>query len=334
MNIRQLYRIMFLLTIYCSVASAQIEKKAQVGFRFLENPVSAEVVGRGMVGLTIGHSSDAIFWNPALLGWLEPTIDISLHHTKGIADINYNAAAGTFRLGEFGVLGFSFMAMDYGTFYSTYAVEKTINELGYVETGTFSPQAYAVGIAFAQKVNARFSYGVHIKYANQDLGSAWVASEGQIVPRGYSKGAVALDVGTYYDFEFHGIRFGATLQNISKEIKYENEAFPLPFAVSFGLAVQPLTFLSDAAGAKDLTVNVETRHPRDFGEKIKYGAEYTCFDIFTARVGYVTNQDERGLTAGAGVRQDVSGVPMRVDYAYEPFGVFGAVHFVSLGISY
>jgi hypothetical protein len=316
------------------VTVAQVEKKAQVGFRFLENPVSAEAVGRGMIGLTTTRSSDAVFWNPALLGWLEPTADIGLHHTKGIADINYNAIAGAVRLGDFGVLGFSFMSMDYGTFYSTYAVEKTVNELGYIETGTFTPQAYAVGIAFAQKVNTRFSYGIHVKYANQDLGSAWVVSEGQIVPRNYNKGAVAIDIGTYYDFEYHGIRFGATLQNISKEVKYENEAFPLPFAVSFGLAVQPLTFLSDASGAKDLTVNVETRHPRDFGEKIKYGAEYTCFDIFTVRAGYVTNMDERGLTAGAGIRQEVSGIPMRIDYAYEPFGVFGAVHFLSLGISY
>ena len=334
MNIRQWYRIVFLLTICCSAASAQIEKKAQVGFRFLENPVSAEAVGRGMVGLTSTRSSDAVFWNPALLGWLEPTLDISLHHTKGIADINYNAAAGAFRLGDFGVLGFSFLAMDYGTFYSTYAVGPTVNELGYVETGTFSPQAYAVGISFAQKMNSHFSYGIHVKYANQDLGSAWVVSEGQIVQRGYSKGVVALDVGTFYDFDYHGIRFGATLQNISKEIKYEDEAFPLPFAVSFGLGLQPLTFFSDASGAKDLTVNVETRHPRDYGEKVKYGAEYTFFDLFIARVGYVTNLDERGLTAGAGVRQEVSGIPMRIDYAYERFGVFGAVHFLSLGISY
>lgn len=170
MNIPQWYRIRFLLTICCSVASAQIEKKAQVGFRFLENPVSAEAVGRGMVGLTSTRSSDAVFWNPALLGWLEPTLDISLHHTKGIADINYNAAAGAFRLGDFGVIGFSFLAMDYGTF---------------------------------------------------------------------------------YDFDYHGIRFGATLQNISKEIKYEDEAFPLPFAVSFGLGLQPLTFFSDASGAQN-----------------------------------------------------------------------------------
>jgi hypothetical protein len=34
-----------------SMSNAQVIKKAQVGFRFLENPVSAEVVGRGAVGV-------------------------------------------------------------------------------------------------------------------------------------------------------------------------------------------------------------------------------------------------------------------------------------------
>jgi hypothetical protein len=48
----------------------------------------------------------------------------------------------------------------------------------------------------------------------------------------------------------------------------------------------------------------------------------------------MSNYDERGFTAGVGVRQSVSGTNLRVDYAYEPFGIFGAVHFISLGISY
>src|SRR5512144_3061149 len=52
-------------------ASAQIVKKAQVGFRFLENPISAEIIGRGAAGVTVVTDANAagIFWNPALIGW-------------------------------------------------------------------------------------------------------------------------------------------------------------------------------------------------------------------------------------------------------------------------
>lgn len=315
--------------------SAQIVKQAQVGFRFLENPVSAEVVGRGGVGVTTTFSSNAVFWNPALLGWVKPSIDFNLDYTQFIADINYEASAVTFRVGDIGVIGVSLLNMDYGTFYSTYAVDKSVDPKGYVETGTFSPKAYAVGISVSQKLNDRFSYGVHVKNVEQNLGKAWVESKGVIKKHAtYKQNVWAMDVGAFYDFLYHGIRFGAVMQNISREVTYENEAFPLPFAVSFGFAITPLTFISDDEEMKGLTVSVETRHPRDFGEKVKYGAEYTFLDAFTTRVGYMSNFDERGFTAGVGVRQVVSGSELRVDYAYEPFGIFGTVHFISLGVSY
>ena len=318
-----------------SGVNAQIVKQAQVGFRFLENPVSAEVVGRGGVGITTTYTSNAIFWNPAMLGWVKPTADVSINYTQGIADINYGAVGASFRVGDFGVVGLSILNMDYGTFYSTYAVDKSVNPLGYVETGTFTPKAYAVGVAFSQKMNDRFSYGIHIKNVEQNLGNAWVESAGVIKKHSkYKQNVWAMDVGAFYDFMYHGIRFGATLQNISREVTYENESFPLPFAVNFGFAITPLTFFSEDEDMKALTLNFETKHPRDFGEKVKYGAEYNLFDALTARVGYMTNYDERGFTAGVGVHQVVSGTPLRVDYAYEPFGIFGAVHFISLGISY
>ncbi|HLF20368.1 MAG TPA: PorV/PorQ family protein [Bacteroidota bacterium] len=319
-------------------ATGQIVKKAQVGFRFLENPISAEVVGRGGVGVTTTLNSSGIFWNPSLIVWTQTDIDISLNYTKGIADIDYNAAAAAIRLGKFGVIGLSALIMDYGTFYGT---RRSDNADGYEETGTFSPSALAVGIAFSQKVSDRFSYGVHLKYARQNLGSAWVAPTGLsfgvpdfiVSQRGYVQGDFALDVGAFYDFLYNGIRFAATLQNISREIRYENEPFPMPFAVSFGATVEPLMFF-DEAEKNVFVLSFESRHPRDYKEKVKLGGEYRFMETFAARAGYMMNYDERGFTAGFGVRQDMSGFPLRLDYAYEAFGIFGSVHHISLGVGY
>jgi len=324
----------------CTAGSlqAQFEKKGQVGFRFLENPVSAEVIGRGGTGVVNTLTANAIFWNPALIGWIATDIDVSLNHTQGIADIDYNAAAVTFHLWEEGVLGISVLAMDYGTFYTTV---RAANEEGFLETGTFSPTSLAVGGAFAQRISERFSYGVHVKYARQDLGEAWVATAGTSLTdtnlatttRKYDLDVVALDVGAYYDFLFKGVRFGACVQNISRELKYEYTAFPLPFAVSFGVMIEPLRFF-DVDSAHGLAVCVETRHPRDFGEKVEFGMEYSYLGIFTARGGYQTNYDERGWTAGVGVKSTLSGIPWRIDYAYQPFGVLGSRHFISVGVGY
>ncbi len=319
-------------------AKGQLIKRAQVGFRFLENPVGAEVIGRGMVGVATTRNSNGIFWNPGLLGWIQSDVDLSLNNTQGIADINMNSAAAAVTLRGIGVIGVSLLVMDYGEFYGT---RRANNEQGYEETGMFSPKAYAVGMAFSQKVSDRFSYGVHLKYARQDLGSAWVAPTGSslgdpnltVAQRGYAQNALAADVGAYYDFQYNGIKFGATLQNISREVRYESEPFPLPFAVSFGATVEPLRFFVDDQ-TNPLVLSFESRHPRDFDEKLKLGAEYHLVETVIARIGYSTNYDERGLSAGLGIRYEVAGFPLRADYAYQAFGLFGAVHHLSIGISY
>jgi len=114
--------------------------------------------------------------------------------------------------------------MDYGEFYGT-RVAATPED--YVETGTFTPYAYALGISFSQKVSDRFSYGVHLQARNAEsserLGGArrrgYHRLPGLLIKkRKYEESEFALDVGAYYDFFYNGIRFGATLQNISREI--------------------------------------------------------------------------------------------------------------------
>lgn len=322
-----------------SVASAQTNKKAQVGFRFLENPVSADVIGRGGTGVATASTSTGVFWNPALIGWIGTSIDGSLHHTEGIADIDYSALAVAVRIGDIGVLGVSALIMDYGTFYGT---RRDNSSAGYIETGTFSPHAYAIGIAFSQKVSDRFSYGVHLKYTAQDLGNAWVGETGtsiddpnlSISARGYSQHTFALDVGALYDFSYNGIRFGAALQNISRELRYESGKFPLPFAVMFGATIEPLRFFIDTSPDHSFVLSFESRHPRDFGEKLKFGGDYCFLQTFNLRIGYMTNYSERGFTAGLGVQSTLGDIPLRLDYAYEPFGVFGSVHHITFGVSY
>jgi len=333
-------KFLLIILVIASVGGAiypQAVKKAQVGFRFLENPVSAEVMGKGGVGVTTTLNSNGIFWNPALISWMKSDVDVSLNHTKGIVDINYNAIAAAVNAWDFGVIGLSFMSMDYGDFYGT---RRAGNTEGYIETGVFSPKAFTVGIAFSQKVTDRFSYGVHIKYIYQNLGDAWVSSLDSVLSqKKYESSKInslplAADIGAYYDFLYHGIRFAAVLQNISREFRYERTDFPLPFAVSFGVTVEPLNFFYEENKEHHFLLAFESRHPRDFGEKTKFGAEYQYMDMFTARIGYQNNYDERGMTYGAGFKYTLSNIPLRVDYAYEPFGILEGRHYLSLGISY
>lgn len=332
-----LFLLLAILTPY--TMQAQIVKRAQTSFRFLENPVSAEVMGRGGVGILTTENANGLFWNPALIAWQGSTLDVSLNHAESIADITYNAVGLTYTLGSFGVVGASIMAMNYGTFYET---REAANENDYIETGTFSPSAMVFGLAFSQKMSDKFSYGVHVKYARQDLGSPWVSTAGlnltdknlSLEQKDYAMGIFLFDVGAIYDFKYNGIRFAAAVQNTSEEIRYEVESFPAPFAVSFGLTVAPTDFFMERSKDHSFILEFESRHPRDFKERIKIGGEYTYQNLFTARAGYQTNADERGFTFGGGLKHEVAGYPVRLDYAYEPFGIFGGRHFISLGFSY
>ncbi|HEX2960999.1 MAG TPA: PorV/PorQ family protein [Ignavibacteriales bacterium] len=327
------------LLIFTAPVGAQITKKAQVGMKFLSNPVSAEVIGRGTAGINSTFNSNGIFWNPALTSMIPGNIDLSLNYHQWIADISYNAVAASFNAFDFGVFTLSGTIVNYGDLIAT---RRSFSSQGYDEVGTFSPSAYTLGLGFAQKISDRFSYGVNLKYVNQDLGSAWItasmdsmdASKSTIKTKDYGLGTVAMDIGTYYDFKYKGITFAATLSNVSRELKYENDPFPLPFAVSFGFTVSPLQFAVQNMQGHDLVVMFESYHPRDFGEKLKYGAEYSYEKTFFVRTGYVTNTDERGFSAGLGFRKTISNVPFRIDYAFQKFGIFGNLHNFTVGISY
>jgi hypothetical protein len=305
----------------------------------LENPISAEAIGRGGLGVAMFRNSNAVFWNPGGLAWLDGKIDFNVNYTKGIANINHSSAVGAIALRGIGVLAVDAVMMDYGDFYGT---RRANNEQGFDDTGVFSPNAWVIGLTYSQKVSDRFSYGVHLKYARQDLGDAWIATAGidvddpdlAMAQKSYVQSEPAADIGAVYDFLFHNIRFGAVIQNISREIRYEEEKFPLPFAVSFCLTFDPLSVFMPDNELNSLLLGFESRHPRDFKEKIKVGAEYTYHDMLILRGGYMGNYDERGLTAGIGLTKQFGKTRFRIDYAFQDFGVFNAVHIFSFGAMY
>lgn len=315
-----------------AAATAQIQKKGQAGFRFLENPIAAEAVGRGGVGTTLLRNASAVFWNPAGLGWLQTRYDVALHHTRGIADIDQSSAAAAWGT-RYGVFGASFTWMDYGTIYGT---RRAANEQGFEDTGTLSPQAYAVGLAYARAMSDRFTFGVHLKLARQDLGAAAIAlgedgtelGDLEIGSKDYALTVPAVDVGASYDFQQYGLTFGAAVQHVSREVRYENEQFPLPFNVRFSMTATPLALTGFDRTLHDVVLAVETSKGRDFDEKLQVGVEYQFMDTFFTRAGYMGGYSERGLTLGFGVAYTA----FRVDYAYQRFGVFGGIHLVSLGV--
>jgi hypothetical protein len=82
-----------------------------------------------------------------------------------------------------------------------------------------------------------------------------------------------------------------------------------------------------------LTMAYDLFQPNDYKQQMHLGMEYAFTDALFLRAGYKFFYDNDGLTGGAGVRQEVAGFPLSLDYSYGSMGDYlPAVHRISVGV--
>ncbi len=125
-----------------------------------------------------------------------------------------------------------------------------------------------------------------------------------------------------------------SVRNFSTEVKYIEEPFQTPLTFKIGLSMNMMDIIDENNTTHAFNLMVDAAHPRDYKEQLNIGGEYTFMDMFSLRAGYMFPADERGLTAGAGVKKDLEDFTIDVNYAYVPFGVFGNLHNFSIRLAY
>ena len=305
-------------------AHAADRKLAQTGFQFLSIPTQARPAAMGEAFTTMAGQSTSIFYNPANMARVSSFLDVSLSRNQWIANIDHYAASLSVRPkdGEYGVVGFSVLSVDYGDFLGTRVDPAT--DKGYEDTGTFSPTAYAMGIAYAKSLTDRFSVGAHVKYVSQTLGNSVLpvseVGEGETLTVENTVGVMAFDFGTYYNTGFKSLAFGMTVRNFSKEIQYELEGFQLPLTFYIGISMNILDLFMEESQNHSLLVSVDATHPRAFSERLNLGAEYVFMNLFSLRGGYQHNYDVQDITTGFGIHKSFGRQgSVSIDYAYTPF---------------
>lgn len=299
------------------------EKLAQTGMQFLSVTPDARAAAMGDAMTTVENYSSALFSNPAMLTERGEMIDVMFSQNNWIADIRHNAIGLAYRPagGVYGVFAVSVMAVDYGE------IEGTIisnNELGYLETGMISPNAYAIGIGYARSLSEKFSIGGQIKYVNQNLGPAAVAlyNDPYSLKMVYNDISVfGFDFGTIYKTGYKSLAFGMSVRNFSKEIVYNKEGFQLPMVFSIGVSMNLAELFPEEYRSEHLLFTVDAIHPRSHYEQVKLGLEYTYLELLSLRAGFISDADEQAFTYGIGIQQ----FGLVFDYAYTPFGVFDKV---------
>ncbi len=322
------FALLFLTAFFSANILAQDHQKlAQTGFQFLSvvSDAKAASMAEAMTSLQIGSS--ALFFNPAGMTEMESFIDLSASINMWIADIRHNTFSVAVKPfdGDYGVIGLSAQFVDYGEFYRT-VVDKSAS-LGYRDLGTFSLNAYAIGLGYAKQLSDQFSIGGQVRLVKQDLGESTIAVINTGVDTTSRKvdntlSPFIFDFGTQFKPGIHSLVFGMSVRNFSQEVKYAEEGFQAPLVFSLGLSMNVLDLLEQLPIEQSLYVSVDASHFRDHAEQVKLGLDYRLLDILSLRAGYISNNDESGMTYGFGV----SKFGFAFDYAYTPFGVFDKVH--------
>lgn len=307
-------------------------KLAQSGFQFLSVVSDARGAAMGEAMTTLPTGAASLFFNPAGIAHSTTTIDAAIGSNTWLAGITHNSLAATYNVagGRFGTLGFSLTNVDYGNVQGTMVAR---NDQGFIDTEILTPSAFTVGVGYARKLSDRFSVGAHLRNTHQDLSSSVIPVERdgevglEVVRNRASVGAV--DFGTLYYVGFKSLAFGMSMRNFSKDARFSTENFQLPLTFLMGLSMDLLDLMGEPDHSEWL-LSIDVTHPRSFYEQLKIGSEFSLYNTFALRGGYMLHAEEgdllstgiHSLTLGFGIHV----AAFTVDYAFADSKYMNSVH--------
>jgi len=321
--------ILILLMAFQPSMAQREGKLGQVGLTFLDIPVGTRATGMGNAYIGLGKDITSIFWNPAGVAHVE-NLDFAWTYTSWIADIKHHSGAVGYNLGVWGVLGASLIMMDYGDIVGTRVLHA---DPGYEITGNLEPSNFMFGLTYAKKVSEKFSFGLNVKFVSEDLGKSMTGYTQESITEVENKvDALAFDLGTLFLTGYHDLSVAVSVRNFAGELKYRNERFSLPLTFTVGVAMDVFK-LTNIGDLHILNIALDALHPRGYPERVNLGGEYWFNNLFAVRLGYKFVTDEDGLTAGLGINMPLVDTKIRLDYSYNDFGLFDAVHRMEIGFS-
>lgn len=186
---------------------------------FLQIAPDSRAGGMGDVGVATSPDANSIHWNPAKLAFADEEMGFSLSYVPWlrelVPDINLSYLSGYKQIDKNQTIAGSLRYFSLGDIQFT-------DEFGN-ETRQFSPNEFALDIAYGRKLSERLSGGLAFRYVYSNL------TGGSVVQGAESKPGqtVAADVSVYYendefklfqkDAEF---AWGASISNIGGKMSY------------------------------------------------------------------------------------------------------------------
>lgn len=300
--------------------------------QFLKIGVGGRGAALGEAAVAVINDVSSLYWNPAGLTYTESNA-VLVSHTEWLVEMKHDFVGASFRISDADVLGVSLISL------------ATDDMMITTETQPFGTGLYfkysdlAIGVSYARQMTQQFSFGTTVRYVRETLGDVKIQ-------------AVLFDLGTYYHTGLGSTRFGMVVSNFGGDVRPEGtvrlfngtsvnsfQSFSPPTIFKLGVAFE--AFQDES---QQLTVSTQLNHPNDNAENLRLGLEYNLGKWLFARAGFkrtigepLFGQDKKSaddFSAGFGVVVPTGFTIATFDYAFTNFNDLGAVHRLSLSLTY
>jgi hypothetical protein len=301
-------------------------------FQFLKIGVGARGVAMGESFSAVANDVSALYYNPAGLAQMADNQAMA-SHTQYVVELQHEFFGAAVHLTENDVIGASFIVLH------TADMEVTTETQPFGTGRYFSFGDIAIGCTYARKMTDQFSFGVTLRYAEETMDV--------LKMRGF-----LFDLGTYYWTGLGTTRFAVVISNFGGDVAPEGsvteldgrevatfQAFSVPTVFRLGFAIDPIN-----TEEHRLTGSFQLNHPNDNSEHIRLGLEYGWRSTLFLRAGVkrtlrqqLLQEDQtsaESYAAGLGVRLPLGFSTVSADYAYSDFSQLGAVHRISLSMTF
>lgn len=179
--------------------------------------------GMGDVGVATSPDGASMHWNPSKYAFIQDKAGVSISYTPWlralVPDISISYLSAYYKIDRMSAVAASLRYFSLGNIQFT-------DQFGN-NTIQFTPNEFALDVAYSRKLSEKFSGGLAARYINSNL------TGGQTVGQATSKAGrtVAVDLSTYYEnddvtiFEKNAtIAWGININNLGAKISYTNAA--------------------------------------------------------------------------------------------------------------
>jgi hypothetical protein len=300
-------------------------RSGTAAMQFLKLGAGARAAAMGNAVACASEDGFGLYWNPATMVWGEPHM-VALSHNMWVVDVSYDYAGYSMKLNDDRAVGVSFLYL------GTPDMNVTDEYHPYGTGDKFGFADMAVGLSFCQRLTDYFSFGATAKFAQESLENLRM--------RGF-----LLDLGTYYQTNYHNTRFSVTLSNFGQQVKpggsynYTNpsgevipksyQSFSPPTVFRIGVAADIMSNQNS-----DWQASVQLDHPTDNAESFSFGTEYGLNKSLFLRGGYKLSNDTQSYSLGLGLKFDLFSTKSSLDYAFAAVGDLGHSNTFSLQWSF